>query len=359
MDRFVRQRILPEIGDKGQAALSGSRVLIVGCGGLASPVALYLAAAGIGKLGLIDDDRVDLSNLQRQVIFGEDDIGAFKTEAAGERLLRLNKGLSLELMKERFNTANALSVAKNYDLIVDCTDNFTAKFLINDVTLILGLPLVFGSVTGFDGQFGVFWKEKGPCYRCLYSQPPKAEVRNCADWGVLGPAVGVIGAWQALECIKVLLDRVGCASLAPSYGRITVIDFLTGTQSHYSIPRRESCVCGSVPELGKELPKESCGLKPAAGISWAEALKLEDKAFLDVREEAELQSGMIEGALHWPMSKIEKGEFPSFLGERAKWIVYCARGIRSKRAVEMFSSSLKGSFVYLKHEGSKPFPPAL
>lgn len=359
MDRFLKQMLLSEVGTGGQRALSEAKVLVVGCGGLAAPVGLYLAGAGVGSLGLVDHDLVDVTNLQRQVMFGSSDIGHPKVRAARSRLEELNSGTSVHAVEERLMPHNASVLAEAYDVLVDCTDNFEAKLLVNDTAMRLGKPLVLGSAVGFEGQFGVFHRGEGGCYRCLYPDASEARVTACDTHGVLGPAVGVIGSWQALECIKVILHRHGSSTVSPAYGRISVVDFLSNRQSSFLVPRRPGCVCAG----GKAEIRRSgrADLDTAAGeISWYRALCLEEAGFLDVREEPETASGVIPGARIWPLSRLRAGELPPFLGSRKAWVLYCRSGMRSRVALDILRERLRELELYSAREGlTSPLAPLL
>lgn len=248
---YSRQTILPQLGVEGQARLKASRVLCVGAGGLGSPVLMYLAAAGIGRIGIIDADRVDASNLHRQILFGTRGLGNLKAEEARARLNDLNPAAEIVTFPVRLDPANALNVMREYDVIVDGTDNFPSKFLINDAAVKLGLPVVYGSVSGFEAQVGVFWATQGPCYRCLYPAPPAGRVQNCAEAGVLGSVAGIAGTLQATEAIKLALrDHPAAAGLRPMIGRLLVIDAARMAFSSYAVPKRPECrVCGVHPDL--------------------------------------------------------------------------------------------------------------
>lgn len=337
MNRYIRQTVLKDLGPSGQNALSEAKVLILGCGGLGSPLALYLAAAGVGRIGLVDGDLVELSNLQRQILYVEKDVGREKSLAATERIRSVNSSLRVDTYSKRFDGSWALDVAPDYDVLVDGTDNFSAKFLINDVSLKLQKPLVHGSVSEFEGRFGTFSGKKGPCYRCLYPKSPTSFVQNCQEAGVLGAVVGVVGVWQALECLKVILDLAGIGSLNPQYGKISILDFFDNSIRSLEVPQRESCLCHLDPsqiEIMEEAEFLCVSSKTSpVSLSWAEAQELEGVHFLDVRELSEINEGMIPEARHWPLSKIESNEFPAFIKDGDQWVVYCASGFRSQRAV--------------------------
>ena len=340
MKRFSKQTQLSHFGEEGQRALAATSVLIIGCGGLASPVSLYLAAAGVGRLGLVDADTVEISNLPRQVLFSENEVGSLKVEAARKRILEMNASVEVECFPDELTSVNVAHIVKKYDILVDCTDNFTTKFLINDAGIKFNKPVVYGSVTGFEGQVASFHAAKGSCYRCLYPSAPKSVIQNCAEAGVLGPVVGVVSSAQALECLKIALDLKNAGSIRPEYGQIVVSDFLNNRQERFLIPRRKDCLC--------QLPSSDLELTPEGGqlcrskvrtITFATASTYPELGILDVREENEFLAGAIAGAQHWALSKLESGQQPAFLDNHKNWLVYCARGKRSEQAVSFLTSS--------------------
>lgn len=245
-ERYSRHLAIPEVGEAGQARLLESRVLLVGAGGLGCPAALYLAAAGVGKLGLVDDDRVDRSNLQRQVLHTDARVGQLKVESARSALAALNPGIRIETWAERLTAANVESLFRDYEVVVDGSDNFATRYLVNDACVKLGIPNVHGSVYRFEGQASVFWpaypKRRGPCYRCLYPEPPPPELApSCADAGVLGVLPGMIGLIQAVETVKLLLG-IG----DPLVGRLLCYDALPGSFCEYTLaPDRNCAWCGA------------------------------------------------------------------------------------------------------------------
>ncbi|NUM89621.1 MAG: ThiF family adenylyltransferase, partial [Bdellovibrionales bacterium] len=231
---------------------------------------------------------------------------------------------------------NALEIASSYDILVDCTDNFPSRYLVNDTGLKLGKPVVFGAVTGTGGQFAVFWGKRGACYRCLHPAPPASAVGNCQEAGVVGPAVGVVGSWQAMESIKVALDLGGLGRLRPQYGRLSVLEFSDNAFRTVPVIRRPGCLCGGVEfELSEFEGTCRAVVREISAIQELGA----DVGLIDVREAGEFVSGSLEGAFHWPLSAIERGEFPPFLGQRKAWVVFCAGGKRSRRAIERMGSS--------------------
>lgn len=331
--RYRRQMILPEVGEAGQRRLRDSSALIVGLGGLGSPVALYLAAAGVGRLGLIDFDTVETSNLQRQIIYSSSDENAPKTEAAAARLRALNPSLRIDAHQERLEVANALGLFANYDLVIDGADNFATRYLVNDAAHLTGRPLVSASILGFEGQLGIFMAHGGPCYRCLYPEPPPAgEVLSCAEAGVLGALAGVMGSLQALEALKLLLG-VGAAR-EPS---LLLYDALNLTFTKLTVQRDSGCaLCGSSPTI-RELREENfvCATSPSSipEISPSELQHLLSEGsvtLIDVREDFERAISRIEPSTHLPL-----GELPTrwkTLSPETPLVLYCRSGQRSLRA---------------------------
>ncbi|MER3443812.1 MAG: adenylyltransferase [Meiothermus sp.] len=239
LDRYARHIVLPGVGGAGQTRLKQSSVLVVGAGGLGSPVLLYLAAAGVGQLGVVEMDAVDLSNLQRQVLFTTEEVGRPKAEAARKRLLALNPNVAVDVYPLRLSSENALELLRPYDLVVDATDNFPTRYLVNDACLILGKPLVYGAIHQFEGQVAVFNHAGGPCYRCFFPEPPAA-APNCAEAGVFGVLPGVVGSLMATEALKVLLE-LG----EPLSGKLLVYDGLYNDFRTLGLRRREGCAgCG-------------------------------------------------------------------------------------------------------------------
>jgi adenylyltransferase/sulfurtransferase len=326
-ERYARQVILPELGAEGQAKLGRAAVLIVGAGGLGSPVSLYLAAAGVGTIGLVDFDRVDVTNLHRQILYGTSSVGRPKLEAARERLEDLNPEIRIVTHEERLTSENALEIMGPYDVIVDGTDNFATRYLVNDACLLLGKPNVYGSVFRFDGQVSVFATADGPCYRCLYPEPPPAHlVPNCAEGGVLGVLPGVIGTLQATEVIK-LITGVG-ETLA---GRLLLFDALQTTFRTMNVRKR----CHEHAPVTRLIDyEELCSPVQTTDITPTElARKMEANdavILIDVREPYEWQAGHLPTARHIPMAQIPQRlvEIP----KDAEVIMICRSGARSARA---------------------------
>jgi adenylyltransferase/sulfurtransferase len=353
--RYSRHLIMPEVTISGQRRLKAARVLCIGAGGLGSPAALYLAAAGVGTLGLVDADRVELSNLQRQILHGTADIGRTKLESARDRLNDINPHVNLQLYEERFSSANAMQIAADYDLIIDGCDNFPTRYLSNDVCVFTGKPNVYGSVFRFDGQVSVFAPHLGgPCYRCLFPQPPPAgTVPSCAEAGVLGILPGIIGMMQATEAIKLILGA-GDSLL----GRLLHFDALKMKFREFKLRRDPECpVCGEEPTI-RELQdyEQFCASTSTAGSEeqtpmrslTVGELKIKRDAetlltLLDVREPYEWEIGRIEGAQLIPL-----GELPERLdeiGRDGELVVYCHAGVRSAHAVNLLQrAGFKNAF---------------
>ncbi len=328
-NRYARQITLPEIGESGQEKLRRASVLIVGAGGLGSPAALYLTAAGVGTLGLVDFDRVDITNLHRQVLYGTSDIGRPKLEAARERLEDLNPDVRVITHSARLTSENALDILRDYDVILDGTDNFATRYLVNDACVLLGKPNVYGSVFRFDGQVSVFAAKDGPCYRCLYPEPPPPGlVPSCAEGGVLGVLPAMIGSLQATEAIK-LITGVG-ETLA---GRLLLFDALRTTFRVMKVRRR----CDEHATIARLIDyEEFCNPVQQTDITPAElAAKLSEGAnvvLIDVREPYEWNAGHLDNATHIPLAQV-----PQRLAEIPKdrdVVMICRSGGRSAHAQE-------------------------
>lgn len=349
--RYHRNALIPEVGLVGQQRIRAARVLIVGAGGLGAPAALYLAAAGVGRLGVVDDDEVDLSNLQRQIIHTTAQVGRPKTDSAARAIAALNPDVEIQTYRLRLSTDNAMETLAGHDgrwdLVIDGTDNFPTRYLLSDATVMLGMPLVHGAVLRSHGQVGVFDARHGPCYRCLHpAPPPPGSVPSCAQAGVLGVLPGVIGAMQACEALKLI---VGGAR--PLLGRLLLLDAWGATTREVPVAKRPACPsCGSRPAItrlvqaGDACPAPSDGdgaASPtgAAGTGQVGAAELrallagqDPPALLDVREEVEAALSPLPGALRIPLGEVAQraGE----LDAERMTVVVCAAGVRSARAVE-------------------------
>ncbi|MEE3326094.1 MAG: molybdopterin-synthase adenylyltransferase MoeB, partial [Myxococcota bacterium] len=342
-ERYRRHLSLPEMGAEGQLRLLHSRVLLIGAGGLGCPLALYLAAAGVGRLGLVDDDVVDLSNLQRQVLYGTTDVGRPKVEVARERIRALNPDVQVELFPTRLDSGNALEIFNDYDVIVDGTDNFPTRYLSNDACVLLGKPNVYGSIFRFDGQASVFDAREGPCYRCLFPEPPPpGSVPSCEEGGVLGVLPGLIATIQATETIKVLTG-IGRTLV----GRLLLYDALSMEWTEFKLKKDPDCpVCGDEPTVTELIDYEGfCGIEPrsadagevipVSAVTVAARMQAGDEILLlDVRDSDEVGRASIDGARWIPL--IELGDR---LAELENWkgrpvVVHCHKGGRSARACE-------------------------
>jgi adenylyltransferase/sulfurtransferase len=344
--RYSRHILLPQVGEDGQRALKASRVLLVGAGGLGSPVALYLAAAGVGTLGLVDFDAVDLSNLQRQILHGSAAVGSSKIDSARDRLRDINPNVEVETYETRFASGNALEIARGYDLIVDGTDNFATRYLVNDTSVLLGIPNVYGSVYRFEGQASVFGAPDGPCYRCLFREPPPPHlVPSCAEAGVLGVIPGLVGTIQATEAIKMLLG-LGDALV----GRLLTIDVMTMAFRTIEIRRDPECPACGTREITELIDyDEFCGVAPTeepmrSAVSEIQPSQLaerleggEELEIIDVREPYEWQLGHIPGARLVPLGRIA-AEIP-LLDKRRETILYCKVGVRSMFAAKQLADA--------------------
>jgi len=342
--RYSRHLLLPEVTLEGQKRLRAARVLLVGAGGLGSPLALYLAAAGVGRIGLVEFDRVDLTNLQRQVLYSTADVGRPKLEAARDRLAGLNPEIEIVPHAARLSSANAMEIVAGYDVVADGTDNFPTRYLVNDACVLLGKPNVHASVFRFDGQLAVFDAARGPCYRCLFPEPPPPGlVPSCADGGVLGVLPGILGTLQALEVLKLLLGRG-----EPMIGRLLLVDALGMRFREIAIARDPACpVCGERPTITAPIDYEAfCGLRgeeAPADVEGIPTLAVEELAarraageevdLLDVREPHEAAIARIPGARLLPLS-----ELPARLHEldsARTWTLSCHRGTRSVQAFHL------------------------
>ena len=342
--RYSRHLLLPEVSLEGQARLRQGSVLVVGAGGLGSPAALYLAAAGVGTIGLVDFDVVDASNLQRQVLYATRDVGRPKLESARERLTALNPHVDVALFPERLTRENAPGILAKFDVVLDGTDNFATRYLTNDACFLLGKPNVYGSIYRFEGQVSVFQRGKGPCYRCLFPSPPEPGlVPSCAEGGVLGVLPGVVGALQATEALKLLLG-IG-RSLA---GRLLLYDALALAFREIALARDPACpLCGESPTITALVDYDAlCGAGAPVLPAGAELEPSEVKAWLsggesfqllDVREPQEAAIASIPGSVLVPL-----GMLPERLGDVERTrpvVVYCRTGVRSARAVELLRNA--------------------
>ena len=345
--RYSRHLIMPEVGMDGQLKLKKAKVLMIGSGGLGAPLGLYLAAAGVGRLGIVDFDTVDFTNLQRQVTFGTSDVGRKKLEAARERLSNLNPEIQIDTFETRLTSDNALDILRDYDIVVDGTDNFPTRYLVNDACVLLGKPNVYGSIFRFEGQASIFGYPGGPCYRCLYPEPPPPGlVPSCAEGGVLGVLPGIIGCIQAMETIKLIIGKGD--SLV---GRLLLFDALGMRFRELKLRKNPECpVCGAHPTVTKLIDyAEFCGIRgEEAPVQTASVPEItpkqlkqrldrgDDLYILDVRETHEYQICNLNGQL------IPLGELPkrvSELDSSREIVAHCRSGKRSAEAVEFLTKA--------------------
>lgn len=342
--RYSRHLIMPEVGVDGQKRLKSSSMLLIGAGGLGSPLGLYLAAAGVGRIGLVDFDVVDFSNLQRQVLHGTPDVGRPKLHSARDRLQAINPEVRLDLHETRLTAANALNIFEPYDIIIDGTDNFPTRYLVNDACVFLKKPNVYGSIFRFDGQASVFYPPQGPCYRCLYPEPPPpGEVPSCAEGGVLGILPGLVGCIQATEAIKLVLGQ-GSTLI----GRLLLYDALAMSFQEFKVRRNPKCpLCGDKPTITKLIDYEQfCGMRGQESPSLAAAqlaettveelkarLDRRDGVFiLDVRNPPEFQICRLPGSTLIPLPELPQ-RFRELSPDR-EIVVHCKSGMRSLKATQ-------------------------
>jgi adenylyltransferase/sulfurtransferase len=347
--RYSRHLIIPEVGVTGQKRLKNARVLCVGAGGLGSPALMYLAAAGVGTLGIVEFDTVDESNLQRQIIHGQSDIGRSKASSAADSIREINPYVDVRIHNEALSNDNVLDIFAEYDLIVDGTDNFATRYMVNDAAVLLHKPYVWGSIYRFDGQASVFWADNGPCYRCLYPEPPPpGMVPSCAEGGVLGVLCASIGSIQVTEAIK-LLTGIG----EPLLGRLMVYDALEMSYRQIRVRKDPDCaICGENPTVTGLIDYEDfCGSVSEEAASavvgstitapelkdWIDAGK--SIHLVDVREPAEYEIVRIPGSVLVPKGDILSGEALSTLPQDRQIVLYCKSGVRSAEALAAVKSA--------------------
>lgn len=347
--RYSRHLLIPEVGLSGQKKIKAASVLVIGTGGLGSPVALYLAAAGVGRIGLVDYDRVDSSNLQRQVIHGTSQLGELKVDSARQRMLDINPDIQVDVYNEPFTSTNAMQIAKDYDILIDGTDNFPTRYLSNDVSVLLGKPNVYGSIYRFDGQVSVFDAREGPCYRCLFPEPPPPGlVPSCAEGGVLGVLPGTIGTLQATEALKLILGIGETLN-----GRLLLFNALDMSFDFVNLRKNPNCkICSPNPEVTELIDyEEFCGVpghdheEGSAGGDWdIDAVQLAEQLdqgqpihLLDVREPHELEISRLDGADLIPLGQLAARL--SELDSAKQMVVFCKSGTRSARALELLASA--------------------
>ncbi|MEU1290720.1 adenylyltransferase/sulfurtransferase MoeZ [Kitasatospora sp. NPDC005856] len=355
--RYSRHLIIPDVGMAGQKRLKNAKVLCVGAGGLGSPALLYLAAAGVGTLGIVEFDVVDESNLQRQIIHGQSDVGRSKAESARDSVKEINPYVDVVLHEERLDNSNVMEIFSGYDLIVDGTDNFATRYLVNDAAVLLGKPYVWGSIYRFDGQASVFWAEHGPCYRCLYPEaPPPGMVPSCAEGGVLGVLCASIGSIQVNEAIK-LLAGIG----DPLVGRLMIYDALEMNYRQVKVRKDPDCaVCGENPTVTELIDYEAfCGVvsdeaQAAAAGSTITSQQLkqwqddeEDIYLIDVREPGEYEIVNIPGAVLIPKNEFLMGDALEKLPQDRKIVLHCKSGVRSAEVLAVVKAAGFANAVHL------------
>ncbi|HEX3034733.1 MAG TPA: molybdopterin-synthase adenylyltransferase MoeB [Thermodesulfobacteriota bacterium] len=342
ISRYSRHLIMPEVGMEGQQKLAESSVLCIGAGGLGSPLALYLAAAGVGRMGIVDFDTVDFSNLQRQIIHGESKIGKLKVESAKERIHEINSDIEVETYNLMLSSENALDIVKKYDVIVDGTDNFATRYLVNDSCVLLSKPNVYGSIFRFEGQVSVFDARRGPCYRCLYPEPPPPGlVPSCAEGGVLGILPGIVGTMQAAEIIKLIIGKG-----TPLIGKLLFVDVMEMKFRELRLRKDPNCpICGENPTIHELIDyEEFCGLGRGEEQTPQAASDLEitvdeyhdliqngkNVVLVDVREPHEYEICRIEGSKLIPLRELSARV--NELDTADEIVVHCHHGVRSLQA---------------------------
>lgn len=363
--RYSRQLSLPDFGVEGQQRLAAARVLIVGAGGLGCPAAIYLAAAGTGTIGIVDFDKVDLSNIHRQILYSTHDIGRPKIVVARERILAANPNVAVEAFDARLTSANALDVMEGFDVVIDASDNFPTRYLVNDAAVMLAIPSVYGSVHRFEGQLSVFGADSGPCYRCLFREPPPpGAVPSCAEAGVLGVLPGIIGSLQATEAIK-LVTRLG----EPLIGRLLLFDALAMSFRTIQLKRDPTCPGCGASRSATLVDREQVCDAPSdeiPSIGAAELAQLleqgEDIDLVDVREEYEWNIARIPNARLVPLGRIEN-HLDTFDRHR-RTVLYCKTGVRSLHAARHLASAgvrnvvnLSGGIMRWRDEVDPTLPP--
>jgi len=356
--RYSRHLIIPDVATAGQKRLKNAKVLAVGAGGLGSPALMYLAAAGVGTLGIVEFDTVDESNLQRQIIHGQSDVGRSKAESARDSVREINPLITVNVHEERLDNDNVFRIFEQYDLIVDGTDNFATRYLVNDAAVLLGKPYVWGSIYRFDGQASVFWAEHGPCYRCLYPEPPPpGMVPSCAEGGVLGVLCASIGSIQVTEAIKVLTG-IG----EPLIGSLMVYDALEMSYRKIKVRKDPECpLCGKNPTITELQDYEAfCGVlseeaMEAAAGSTILATELKDMIdsgeeiyLVDVREPAEYEIVSIPGSVLIPKGDILNGSALVDLPQDKKVVMYCKTGIRSAETLAAVKAAGLSNAVHVQ-----------
>ncbi len=335
-ERYKRQIILPEIGIKGQKKISNASILVVGAGGLGCPALLYLTAAGTGHIGIIDFDNVDETNLQRQILFKNDHIGCNKAKTAAQELAKLNPNIDIEYFAEELNDKNIEKLFNRFDLIIDGSDNFATKFLINDAAIKTSTPFIYGSILGFNGQVSAFGASNySPCYRCLFPSEPKDNIPNCAQNGVIGALAGIIGSTQAMEAIKLIVNH---ENFAPLTGKLWVIDMNSMENRLLSLNKDPNCpTCNkNKNDIKLNYKSQICNSTPE--VTAMQAKEKTTALLIDVRERDEWDVGHIEGAQHIALSWLNKGNTPE-LPKDQEIIIYCQKGMRGEKATLLLKNA--------------------
>jgi len=342
--RYSRHLLIPDVGLAGQERLRAARVLVIGAGGLGSPALEYLAAAGVGRIGIVDDDVVDLTNLQRQTIFATADIGEKKVAAAARRVAAINPETNVDPYPIRADERNVRDLVRPYDIVLDCTDRFSTRYLINDACALEGKPDVYASIFRFDGQVSVFGAKRGPCYRCLFPQaPPAGSVPTCSEGGVLGVLAGIVGTWQANEALKLVLG-IG----EPLFGRVLLIDALGAHVREIRFERDAACaLCGDAPTIADAREVREDDLRDDDEIDASRLDEaLADATLLDVREPHEAVLGVLDGAIHMPASELEARLHE--LDTARSYVVACRVGQKSRWAAQRLRDAGFGRIRHLR-----------
>ncbi len=355
--RYSRHLIIPDVGMAGQKRLKNAKVLVVGAGGLGSPALMYLAAAGVGTLGIVDFDVVDESNLQRQIIHGQSDVGRSKAESARDSVREINPHVEVVLHEARLDSSNAMDIFRPYDLIIDGTDNFATRYLVNDACVLLGKPYVWGSIYRFDGQAAVFWAEHGPCYRCLYPEPPPpGMVPSCAEGGVLGVLCASVGSIQVNEAIK-LISGIG----EPLVGRLVIYDALEMSYREVKVRKDPECaVCGKNPTVTELIDYEAfCGVisEEAADAARDATISVrqlksmmdagDDFILVDVREPNEYEIVSIPGSVLIPKGEFLSGGALARMPQDKRIVLHCKTGARSAECLAVLKGAGFGNAVHV------------
>jgi molybdopterin/thiamine biosynthesis adenylyltransferase/rhodanese-related sulfurtransferase len=359
IERYARHILIPDVGMDGQRRLKNARVLVVGAGGLGSPALMYLAAAGVGTIGVLDHDVVELSNLQRQVVHGVDDVGRLKSESAAQRMALVNPWVNVLRHDVRIDSTNALAIIADYDIVLDGTDNFPTRYLLNDACVLLGKPDIWGSVYRFGGQASIWWAKHGPCYRCVFPEPPApALVPSCAEGGVLGVLCAAIGSVQAAEAVKLIIG-IG----DPLAGRLMVHDGLRATWDVLTVRTNPDCaVCGQHPRVTELLdyddfcapvppPRPAQTVPEISALELAELISVEDGSgdvlVVDVRGNQERAIAAIPGAVAIHLDDFRSGVAATQIPLGSPVVIFCKAGTRSQEAARILIAAGHGNVRYL------------